>query len=252
MKVIILGSGVCIPSVKRGSPGYYLEINEEKFLIDGGSGSLQALTKAGVDYSDIDGIFYTHLHVDHTADLIPFLIALKHVPFSGKKKDFFLYGPVGFKKFFEKLCDAYGESFIYQGYTICLKEIKDGDHVTTKELKVLARHVQHTENSLGYRFTDQEGKTIVFSGDSGYCNSLIDLSRLADVAILESSAPDGYKIESHLTPSLAGKIASQANVKRLVLSHIYPITDNYPLVEQCGKYFDGKIELARDFLNILL
>ena len=245
MKLIILGSGVCVPSPKRVSSGYFLQTDFQNFLLDTGTGCLHNLAKSGMNYLDIDAIFYTHLHVDHVADLVTFLFALKNDPLSNRTKDLYLYGPVGFAGYFEKLKDLYGDTIANHKFEIKIIELKDGDFVEKNNLKIQTAHVEHTDNSLGYRFAS-DNKVITFSGDSGYCDNIIKLSQDSDLAILECSAPEEYQVQGHLTPTLAGKVAQEANVKRLILSHIYPGTDQYPLSERCEKQFDGEVIIAQD------
>jgi ribonuclease BN (tRNA processing enzyme) len=78
----------------------------------------------------------------------------------------------------------------------------------------------------------------------------VKLSRGADLLILESALPQDYKLEGHLTPREAGKIAKEAGVKRLVLSHIYPVCERFDILSECAKEFKGKTHLAQDLLKI--
>ncbi|MDP7654183.1 MAG: MBL fold metallo-hydrolase, partial [Candidatus Marinimicrobia bacterium] len=78
MKLTILGSGVKIPFPGRGNSGYFLQTSEHNILIDGGSGTIRRVADFGLDYRSINTIFYTHMHPDHTFDLIPLLFAWKH------------------------------------------------------------------------------------------------------------------------------------------------------------------------------
>ena len=72
---------MCIrDSPNRGNSGYLLECSESTILLDGGSGTLRRIADFGLDYSSIDIICYTHLHIDHTFDLIPFLFNSLAVP----------------------------------------------------------------------------------------------------------------------------------------------------------------------------
>ena len=59
------------------------------------------------------------------------------------------------------------------------------------------------------KLTDSNGKSIVYSGDTDYCPELIELADNCDLLILECSFPDDMKVEGHLTPSEAGKIAAE-------------------------------------------
>ncbi|MBI5183158.1 MAG: ribonuclease Z, partial [Nitrospinae bacterium] len=75
MDLIIIGSGTCVPSKRRGSPGLVIKTGRKILLFDSGSGTLGRLIQIGISYRDIDYIFYSHIHPDHVADLVPFLFA---------------------------------------------------------------------------------------------------------------------------------------------------------------------------------
>jgi len=69
-EVILLGTGVTIPSKDRNAPGVLVSIDDGTlFLFDCGNGILRQIAKADVDFSKIDNIFITHLHLDHTSTL---------------------------------------------------------------------------------------------------------------------------------------------------------------------------------------
>ena len=89
---------------------------------------------------------------------------------------------------------------------------------------------------------------MVYSGDTDWSDSLIDLARGADLIILEASNP--FKVAGHLTPEEAGRLAEMAGVPRLVLTHIYPPGDAVDLVEEAGRSFTGEITIAEDGLRL--
>ena len=80
MRVVILGSGTLVPTGVRGPAGYAVLSAGRVLLVDGGSGTLRRLYEAGIDYRAIDQLFYTHVHPDHTGDLVPFLFAQRYRP----------------------------------------------------------------------------------------------------------------------------------------------------------------------------
>ena len=102
---------------------------------------------------------------------------------------------------------------------------------------------------MGYRIVTPQGKVVVYSGDTDYCNEIIGLSKEADLAILECSFPDEIKMKGHLSPLTACKIANSAGVKKLVLVHMYPICDEYELVGLCKKEFGGEILAGEDLME---
>jgi ribonuclease BN (tRNA processing enzyme) len=255
MKVIILGSGIGIPSANRGSPGYYITFNDEQFLVDSGSGTLRSVVKAGINYETLDGVFYTHFHIDHTGDMIPLYFSLKENRAIQHRKNLLLYGPLGLQELFDQSIQPYFTSMRKASFDVDIHELNDGQQVTKNGgVTVTARYVAHTDSSVGYRFATQDGKSVVFSGDTGKCSALIELSRDADVAIFECSAPEEYAekygLPTHLTPTWAGQIAEQAGVKKLILSHIHPDTDRYPIARRCKKQFGGEVVIAQDGMII--
>ncbi|MBL8150913.1 MAG: MBL fold metallo-hydrolase [Blastocatellia bacterium] len=104
---------------------------------------------------------------------------------------------------------------------------------------------------MSYRI-ETEDAVVVYSGDTDYCESIVDISKDADLGLLECSSPDEAKIAGHLTPGLAGKIAREAGVKHLVLSHFYPVCFGADILGQCQKEFQGKITLAEDLMRFTL
>lgn len=262
MKITILGSGTILAAPNRTTPAYLIEHENKKFLVDTGPDILHQLAKNGIKISDINGIFYTHLHSDHIDGLMPFLVSLK---VDGLFKKLFkqqettspllLCGPKQFNDFFAQLQTlqkiqappANGlDNFIDR---IIREEFGDGDEKIIDGLHIHTKHVEHTENSLGYRFT-YNNKTIVFSGDSGLCDGLITLSKHADIAVFECATPTEFELSDHLSPRKCGQIATEANVKKLILSHIYPQTEYFPLVAECKKYFDGEVVVGFDGMVI--
>jgi len=91
---------------------------------------------------------------------------------------------------------------------------------------------------------------MVYSGDTGYCDEIIRLSEGADLLVLEASFPDGNGVEGHLTPSEAGRIATKAGIRRLVLTHFYPECMAMDIVSQCRGAYEGEIIQARDALRL--
>jgi ribonuclease BN (tRNA processing enzyme) len=95
-----------------------------------------------------------------------------------------------------------------------------------------------------------QGKSIVYSGDTDYCNSLVELASESDLLIVECSFPDEFKVDGHLTPSFAGRVAKESGAKRLLLTHLYPICDQYDIRSQAQRTYQGEIIVAEDLMKI--
>jgi ribonuclease BN (tRNA processing enzyme) len=249
MELTILGSGTAALQAERGPSGYLLKTETEILMLDGGTGTLLKCLQTGTSYKEIDRIFYTHLHPDHTIDLIPFLFATKHTPGFSRTKPLFLYGPTGFADFFHRIVALYGRAMIEVNYAIDVQELLE-HQLSFEGLTVHTKIMQHADNAIGYRFITN-GKTMVYSGDTDMCDEIIELSENADVLVLECSFPDDHKVAGHLTPGEAGRIAALANARHLVLTHIYPPVNAAEILTQCSKQFAGPIEIAKDMMRIV-
>jgi ribonuclease BN (tRNA processing enzyme) len=252
MKLTILGSGTCIPTIKRNAPGYFLQIGKNNILIDAGSGTARQLVRAGIDYTEMNYMFFTHAHPDHISDLMSILQAIfvkcTLVKKDMSKKKIKFFGPSGFRKIFEKLRDVQFEKL--KNIPTRVYELKNSSK-SFNDFSVKSEEVIHAGKSIGLRFKHRN-KIIAYSGDTEYCVGLLKLIKNADLAALECSYPDQYrdKIPGHLFPFSAGKAAKESNVKKLVLSHFYPICEKYDIKKQCQKVFKGPIILARDLMEI--
>jgi ribonuclease BN (tRNA processing enzyme) len=247
MMLTVLGSGTCVPSLRRGGPGLLVQSGQSSLLLDSGLGSLHKLLKLGLSYRDIDYLCYTHLHPDHTAELVPFLFACNYGE-AVRRKSLTIIGGPGFEQFFQQLTAVYGHWLQARHYPLKLLELPGGKW-QGPDFSLTTAPVQHSPQSIAYRI-EAKGNSLVVSGDSDYCSSLVKLAQGCDLLVLECAFPEGKKVEGHLTPGLAGQIASGAGCRRLLLTHFYPICDEFPLKEQCRKAFSGELILAEDLLQL--
>lgn len=249
MKLTILGSGTCIPHNQRGSSGYLVETSKSKILLDCGAGTTWKLEKIGVNYLEIDHIFFSHLHPDHTGDLVPFLFATKYSRNKTREKPLFIWGGKGFVKFFDALKKAYGTWIVPEH--LVLDEIRGGSE-TFQDFKIVSTKVPHMENSLAYKITSDK-KSIVYSGDTDYSESLINLAAKCNLLIIECAlANDNLKMKGHLTPNEVIKTINEANPKKVVVTHFYPECDEQKVVETIRDNVDTEVIEAMDFLEITI
>jgi ribonuclease BN (tRNA processing enzyme) len=252
MELIILGSGTTIPLNHRASPSLALVVDGQLMVFDMGPGTLRQLTKAGLKHEDIARIFITHFHPDHTEGLIHFLFTTKNPSILKKRDPFIIAGARGLKEFINRLQEAYSDWLDLPTEIMKIEEldVHQSNVMNYPGFRIIAQPVRHTPNSLAYRVEDQQGKSFVYSGDSGFCEGLVDVAKGTDLLVLESSFPDGEEVEGHLTPSQAGHIATLSNVKRLVLIHFYPECLATDITAQCRKSYGGELTLGSDLLHL--
>lgn len=247
-EIVILGSGTGVPTLRRGTPGLLLISERSNTLIDSGSGTLRRMLETGMHYRDLDLLLYTHTHPDHVSDLVPILFANKYTD-TPRQEDLRCIGGPGFNSYFEQIKKIYGRWIEPESYRLTVDEISKHP-VSCCDLRISAKPMSHLPESVGYRINFRDGKSFAISGDTDYCTNIVDLGFEVDLLVIECSFPDGKKIEGHLTPSLAGKIATEARCKRLLLTHLYPVCDQYDVMDQCRRTFRGETILAEDFMRI--
>lgn len=249
MEMIVLGSGTAVPHAERGSAGYLVRGGGRTILVDAGPGTLRTLAVLGISLVEPEAAAFTHLHLDHTAELAPLLFALRN-PGIGRTKTLTLLGAPGFRDFYARLRRMYGAWVEPLDYRLEIEEI-DARPVSLGGFSLRAFPVSHTPQSVAYRMEDPgDGKAVAFSGDTDVCGGLVEAARGAELAVFECSFPDGRKVQGHLTPREAGEIASRAGVKRLLLTHFYPECEGEDLLGQCRKTYSGEILLAEDLLRV--
>jgi len=236
-----------MPSLKRASPCVLINIKNQNILVDAGPGSLRKLLEIGLTYQDIDLLLFTHLHTDHTLELINILFVNKN-GLSLRVRPLPVFGPPGFGDFYKKIINLYGDWVTPKSYQLEIKELLNSEY-DLSDFKIISKPLQHSEKSIGYRI-QQGNKSVVISGDTDYCQEIIQLSKEAELLVLECAFPDELKAKGHLTPSLAGKIAKEANCKQLILTHLYPVCESYSILEPCQKTFGGKVKIANDLMQI--
>jgi ribonuclease BN (tRNA processing enzyme) len=166
MELIILGSGTGVPSLKRGSPAALIKTDEQSILLDSGSGTVARMLHAGVTYKDLDAVLYTHIHPDHSADLVPLIFACKYEE-DPREKDLLIIGGRGFRDYFEGLRWLYGSWIEPQTFRIHIREVLT-DEVKIGALQVTAIPLEHAPESVGYRVAAPQGQTLVYSGDTHF------------------------------------------------------------------------------------
>ncbi len=248
MKITVLGSGTAIPDKERGAPGIAVELEGVLLFLDLGAGSLYRAARFGVPVDLVDFVLLTHLHLDHTGDLTSLLFALRN-PEYPRAKDLSVYGPLGLKAFLERLGPAYGEWIEPRGYSRTVEDLESST-VSFDSWRLRSCPVKHGPPAIAFEITDGRGKRLVYSGDTEYCEGLVEFATAADLLILECSFPDGQGCPGHLTPAEAGRIAGEARCEHLLLTHFYPACRGQDLLTSLRNVYDGPVTLAWDGLTM--
>jgi ribonuclease BN (tRNA processing enzyme) len=254
IQVTVLGSGTCVPSLVRSSCAILLQVGETQLVFDAGPGTMRRLLEAGTDIYRIDYVFFSHFHPDHTAELVPLLFANKYPDPLRRQKPLTIVGGPGLKQFMAGLEAVYGHWIQLASGMLDIVEMngRRAQGMAGDGFNVTAAPVVHNPESVAFRIETPSGGTVVYSGDTDYSERLVALARQAGLLICESAVPDDQKIPGHLTPSLAGKIAAQADVQRLMLTHFYPACDTIDIAAQCRRTYGGPLVLAEDLMTVMV
>lgn len=264
----VLGSGGPEITDGRASTGYLIwRDGKASMLIDLGGGSLLRYEQSGADFTDLDLILLTHLHVDHSADL-PSLIKAGY--FTERKRDLAIYGPTGntlmpaTTQFVQNLFGPQGayrylasyldgsDSYRLRAHEVMAKGKSRQTVVTTHQYRITAVPVHHGPiPALAYRI-EMAGRTMVFSGDMNNAyDTLAGLAAGADLLVAHHAIPEQagqVARDLHMPPSVIGEIAARAKVKQLLLSHRMQRTLGHEqeTTVLIAKSYHGPLQFAED------
>src|SRR5437667_1930123 len=262
----------------RSGPSTLILINDVQYVIDCGYGVSRQLTKASVALDRMRYIFITHHHSDHNLEYGPLLY---NAWVTAQPIHIDAYGPTGLKEltqdFFEYQKFDIETRLLDEGGTdprklIFVHEFESAGVVLQNEdVRITSCRVRHPPitQSYAYRF-DTPDRSVVISGDTAYAPELAEFAKGADVLVHEVMYLPGIErliqqqggnqrlrehlMAAHTVTEDVGRIAAQAGVKTLVLSHFVPGDDPSITDEQWSegarKYFKGRIIVGKDLMEI--
>ncbi len=248
MRLTVLGSGSVFAGGDRARTAYLIEGNKNALVMDLGYGAFMNLKKL-VKTEDVNCLLFSHVaHPDHVVDLLAFMDdrqAISRNKGVGKEQ-VNIVGPKGMNDFFGKLLQLF-PLFRPLPFKVKVEEMDYGEKKLF-EFTIRSKPVKHVKNSLGYRI-ESEGRAIAYSGDTAYCQEIIDLGRKADLLVLDCSS--AYKkTELHLNATECGEIASEAGAKSVLLGHLGPDAEKADLKALARKKFKGRIYVAKDLMQV--
>ncbi|MFH1648500.1 MAG: MBL fold metallo-hydrolase [Patescibacteria group bacterium] len=257
IKLTLLGTGTFFVTKDRSSSAFLLEADDKKVLMDCGPGTLMRLSQVGVSVEDLDYIFITHFHADHTSDLFPLFMNFRlNDLFSGGNKTKFpkVVGPKGIYEFILKNSQNY-QLLCVEGWDkiefIEVDSIKKLGNIKVEPFKV--KHNAFGVDVVVYAYRLEIGsKVIAFSGDSIRCPELEKATKDADILVCDASYSKGKGSPAHMDTYDIGNIARENNVKKVVLIHFYPQNDNIDLAKEVKEKYSGEVIAGKDLMEIAL
>lgn len=250
MHLTILGSGTNLHP-ERAAAGY-LVTTDQVLLLDFGPRTLVNLLKTRVNRHRLRYILFTHYHADHCSDFVTFFFdALMHAKLVAPREDLAIFGPRGSKRLFRRLFSTF-PGFNEAPFRITVHEVANRSF-SIGETRITPRPVVHSRrvSSVGYR-VEHLNRSLAYSGDAQYSQSLVALCRNVDVAVLDCSFSGARPGDHHMHAGECGRVAQEAGVRHLILSHFYPQTERYDVCEEARRWYQGRISMARDLMHVSL
>ncbi len=288
-EIAFLGTGSPLPNPDRCGAGQVVVADGTNVLVDCGWGAARRLVPAGVIPSSIETVIFTHMHTDHMTDFPDFLFQRWTW---GATTPLKVYGPEGTAEMVEGFLMAmrrdisfrqahHGDKLHPDGITCEVTEVPVPStperFLTVGGMTVEVFEVDHfpVVPAFGYRFRF-DGRSAVLSGDTSFCESLLHASEGADMLVCEAmNVPMlqqrvialramGRELQAglfedvpsyHIPTDEVAKLAKQAGVGELVLSHLIPpIPNDGPQVEEfvrgMNDLYGGNIRVAKDMQRV--
>ncbi len=276
-QVVLLGTGTPRTETGRAGSANAVVVDGRPYIFDFGPGVGLRLAEgyergiAGLAMSDVTRAFLTHHHSDHTLGLP----ALMLTPWMfGREEPLQVYGPLGTEAMTRAIAAAYAldvakrslnEPHSKRGHEIVGRDIVPGLAYTDDLVEIEAFAVQHGEwdpavhgpyPALGYRVTTAD-RVVVFSGDTGPFDEMVDVYAGCDVLVHEVYATAGlasrppqwrdYHARSHTSATHLGRVATAVEPEMLVLSHqLLWHANERDLVDELTAVYDGPFVYGRD------
>lgn len=283
-KLVLLGTGAGpVAGRTRQMTSHVMLSNGAAYVLDCGMGVTEQYARTGIPFSALRSIFITHHHPDHNIEYGPLLV-IGWV--GGLPLDIRAFGPPPLKQMtddfmraYRQTVDFWAETFHVKPLTeVNAKEIADAGPVMQDEnVNVSSIVVKHppVKPALAYRF-DFKDRSIAFSGDTAPLEAVAVMAKGADVLVHETmdvlatekvvkaaidsgrwpvtfEAAMAHMKADHTPTEDVGRIAQEAGVKTLVLSHLTPPSDSITDDDwraPAAKYFNGEIIVGKDLMVV--
>jgi ribonuclease BN (tRNA processing enzyme) len=279
------------PRAHRAQSSNLLIVNGAVYVVDAGDGAARRIAKAGINVRDIGIIFLTHLHDDHTAGLGTLMSVAwdnqRTQPinvYGPPRTEDLVKAAVQYFSISAEIRIADGGRSVPISQVFFGHDVRPGTIYQDANVKVTAAETTHFEfhtgsaagkhKSYAYRFETPD-RVVVFTGDTGPNDALTNLAKDADLLVSEANSVEermqllinsgqwqamtpaeqaGIKrqmTQGHLSTEDVGKIAAQARVKTVVLTHLTPKPDNdyTPWANEVKKHFSGQVLIAKDLME---
>lgn len=231
IRVTILGSSAMFATTERAASGYLLEVDGRRLWLDAGPGTWRNLLGL-TDYEELDGVILSHVHPDHTTDVFGCYHALAYGGMEQSPR-IPLWAP---GQVLERMC-AYAEGV---DLAFDLHPVAAGVSFPIGSIQVKLFEMAHPVETVGVR-VECDGSVLAYTADTGIDGDVVALAKGAGLLIGEATMQncDGSVFDGHMSAAQSANVAGEAEVTRLVLTHLPPGRDLSVSLAEAGAAAPG-------------
>jgi ribonuclease BN (tRNA processing enzyme) len=235
LRLRFLGSGDAFGSGGRLQTCLCLEGPGGRVLIDCGATALVAMKRAGIDPASVGSVLLSHLHGDHFAG-VPFLVL--DGQFGRRDRPLTVAGPPGTRERVVSTMELLfpGSSLADRRFHTNLVELPPGAPSAIGPLTVTGFPVEHPSGAPAYALrVEWAGRAVVYSGDTEWCETLVDAARGADLFVCEAYS-FARRIPYHLDHATLARHLDRIRARRVILTHLGPemLARRHEAVAECA------------------
>jgi ribonuclease BN (tRNA processing enzyme) len=249
VQVTVLGKSPAFADVGGACSGYLVQEGSTNLLMDIGNGVFGKL-RAAIDYTTVDAVVVSHMHADHSLDLVPFAYALIYSPDGRARADpVRLMVPAGGRDQLRRVVGTWGgEDLIEEAFA--LEEYASGDTLDVGDVRVRTHAVPHylpNTNALELSAAAGGGR-ITYGADHGPATELVEFAQDTDLLMIEATLkePEPSGVRGHITAREAGEHGRAANARRLVVTHVSDLIDSAWVRAEAEEGFGGPVTIAAE------
>ncbi|MFI6683902.1 MBL fold metallo-hydrolase [Streptomyces sp. NPDC050485] len=238
----VLGSATPYPSTDNPCSGYLVSCGATQLWVDAGTGTLAQLQQH-VSLGDLDAVWISHLHADHSADLLTAYYGLLFADVR-RATPLPLFGPPGIAdRLAHFLTNGPSRSPVESAFAV--HELHDGHSARVGALTLTSRAVAHGIPAFAVRIEAAAG-SLVYSGDTAPCAALTRLAEGCDALLCEAESAqrpaEGEQV--HHTPEDTGDTAGAARASRLIVTHVGRFLTPREAVARASARYGGPVDHA--------
>lgn len=234
LRLTVLGCSGTYPGPDGACSGYLVQASGRSLWVDTGPGTLARLQRH-VDLLSLDAVLVSHVHPDHWLDLPVLRNALRYV-----------LGRSGLPVYTTAAVFESARNYMPDvEETLDIHVVSGGDRFEVAGIDVEVSRTDHSVETLAMRFS-HAGRSLGYSSDTGPGWSMAEFSAPVDLAVWEATTPDPVGGGVHTAAPDTGRLAAEAGVGRLVLTHLLPGSDAALHQRLAADAFGGSVEVAED------